>query len=84
MIDEAQDFIPIWMLLSAAFGFVVGDGFGESIGRRKCLEQTNAELRDELEKTHADRKASLHQELKQQRRVINDIHKRVVALSKPR
>jgi len=29
MIEEAQDFIPIWMLLSAAFGFLVGETCGD-------------------------------------------------------
>jgi len=37
MIEEAQDFIPIWMLLSAAFGFLIGDAFGDSTRHRKCL-----------------------------------------------
>jgi hypothetical protein len=81
MIDEVAASIPIWMVLSAAFGFVVGDGFGESIGRRKCLEEANQDLRAQLKKVHRDDE-SLHRELKQQRGVINDIHKRVVAVSK--
>ena len=46
MIEEAQDFIPIWMLLSAAFGFIVGEAYGDQARHRKCLEQANADLRD--------------------------------------
>ena len=49
MIEEAQDFIPIWMLLSAAFGFLVGETCGDHSRHRKCLEQSNADLRDRLQ-----------------------------------
>jgi hypothetical protein len=81
IIEDPGTFLPIWIVLSAAFGFIVGDGFGESIGRRNCLEQTNAELRDQLEKARASEEP-LRSELKGLRGEINDIHKRVVAVSK--
>ena len=81
MIEEAQDFIPIWMLLSAAFGFIIGDAFGDSTRHRKCLEQANADLRDQLDNTHANEQ-SIHRELKQQRGVINDLHKQMRAVTK--
>ena len=29
MIEESADFIPIWMVLSAAFGFLIGEAFGD-------------------------------------------------------
>ena len=48
MIEEAQDFIPIWMLLSAAFGFMIGDAFGDQTRHRQCLEEANEDLRDQL------------------------------------
>ena len=82
MIEQSADFIPIWMLLSAAFGFIVGDAFGDSPRHRKCLEQANADLRDQLQNAHAllDRQST--SALNQQRRVINDIHKRIVAVTK--
>jgi hypothetical protein len=82
MIDESAAVLPMWMLLSAAFGFIIGDAFGDSRRHRKCLEQANEDLRDELEKTRIDREP-LHRELKQQRGVINDIHKQVTAVTKP-
>lgn len=81
MIEEAQDFIPIWMLLSAAFGFMIGDAFGDSRRHRKCLEQDNDDLRDRLDEAHAGGEP-LHRELKHQRGVINDIHKHVTAVTK--
>ena len=81
MIEEAQDFIPVWMVLSAAFGFIVGEAYGDSTRHRKCLEQVNDDLRDQLEKAHANEEP-LQQALKQQRGIINDIHKQIVAVTK--
>ena len=81
MIEAAQDFIPIWMLLSAAFGFLIGDALGDSTRHRKCLEQINDDLRDQADKTRAFEEP-LHRELKRQRAVINDIHKRMTAVTK--
>jgi hypothetical protein len=83
MIEEsASAFIPLWMLISAAFGFMIGDAFGDTLRHRKCLQQTNEDLRDELEKARAF-EAPLCQALKQQRGVINDIHKRLSLFQKP-
>jgi len=69
------------MLFSATFGFMTGIAFGDSTRHRKCLEQINVDLRDELDKAHADEEP-LRQALKQQRGVINDIHKHVLAVTK--
>ena len=80
MIEEAQDFIPIWMLMSAAFGFIVGEAYGDQARHRKCLEQANADLRDRLQTAHTCSQSM--QALDQQRCVINDIHKRIVAVTK--
>lgn len=81
MIDESAAVLPMWMLLSAAFGFIIGDALGDNFRHRKCLEQSNEDLRDELEKARIDREP-LHRELKQQRGIINDIHKQVTAVTK--
>ena len=81
MIEQSADFMPIWMVLSAAFGFMVGDAFGDSLRHRKCLEQANEDLRDQLEKARVSEEP-LYRELRQQRGIINDIHKRVVAVTK--
>jgi hypothetical protein len=78
MIEQAA---PIWMVLSVAFGFIVGDAFGDSIRHRKCLEQANADLRHQSEKARA-RDDLLEQELKQQRDAINDIHRYLLPVSK--
>ena len=81
MIEEAQNLIPIWMLLSAVFGFLVGETCGEQLCHRKYLKQANADLRDQLQNTRSCA-PSQQSALDQQRRVINDIHKRVVAVQK--
>lgn len=81
IIDESAAVLPIWMLLSAAFGFMLGDALGDNVRHRKCLEQINDDLRDELEEARANEEP-LRRILKEQRAVTNDIHKRVVAVSK--
>jgi len=79
--ESAADFLPIWMLLSAGFGFLAGEVFGDSRRHRKCLQQVNDDLRNELEKADAYEEP-LHRVLKQQRGVINDIHKQITAVTK--
>ena len=81
MIETTADVLPLWMLFSAAFGFLIGDALGRNFGRRKCLEQANEDLRDELAKARAA-EAPLHRELHRQRGILNDIHKHVRAVSK--
>jgi hypothetical protein len=81
MIEEATAFLPIWMLLSAAFGFLIGDAFGDSTRHRKCLEQANDNLRDRLDEARAGA-GPIHRQLKQQRGILNDIHKQVTAVTK--
>ena len=81
MIETTADVLPIWRLISAAFGFMIGDALGQNFGRRKCLEQANEDLRDELAKVRAS-EAPVSSELKRQRGLLHDIHKHVVAVSK--
>jgi hypothetical protein len=81
MIDESTAFFPLWMVISAAFGFIVGEACGGQARLRKYLEQANADLRDQLQ-NNQPATPPLQRALDQQRHVINDIHKRVVAVSK--
>ena len=81
MIDESAAFLPVWMVLSAAFGFLAGDAFGDSVRHRKCLQQSNEELRGQLEKAHVNEEP-LHRAITQQRGVINDIHKQITTVTK--
>lgn len=81
MTDNPADFIPIWMLIAAGFGFIAGELCGDYRRHRICLEQANDELRKQLEEAAADSKP-IQRALKEQRGVINDIHSRLVAVSK--
>ena len=81
MIENSADYLPLYMLFSAAFGFIVGDAFGDSTRHRKCLQHANEDLQDELEKARAFEEP-LHRELKRQRGVINDMHKQISAVTK--
>ena len=81
MIDESAAVLPLWMLLSAAFGFMVGEAVGGQARVRKYLEQANDDLREQLQKVQPS-PSTLQQELSQQRHVINDIHKRIAAVTK--
>jgi hypothetical protein len=81
MIDEASAILPIWMLIAAAFGFMVGDACGDQRRHRKCLEQSNETLRAEIDKAQAAPE-SIHQELKHQRGVLHDVHKQIITVSK--
>ena len=81
MIDESAAVLPLWMLISAAFGFMVGEAVGGQARVRKYLEQANDDLREQLQAAQPT-PSTLQQELSQQRRVINDIHKRIAAVTK--
>ena len=81
MIEESAAVLPLWMLLSAAFGFLIGDAFGDSTRHRKCLQEANDELRERLEEATPDARP-IQRALKEQRGVINDIHKHLLAVSK--
>lgn len=81
MIDESAAVLPIWMIMSAAFGFMVGDACGDNRRHRKCLEETNEDLRDELERAQTAPEP-IQQELKHQRGVLHDVHKQITAVSK--
>ena len=76
---ESEVFLGV--LLSASFGFLIGEAFGDSRRHRKCLEHENEDLREQLQNNPSNT-TNLRSALDQQRRVINDIHKRVIAVTK--
>ena len=81
MIESAADFVPIWMLIAAGFGFIAGEVCGDYRRQRHCLQQANEELRERLEEAAANI-TPIQRALKEQRGVVNDIHRRLVAVSK--
>jgi hypothetical protein len=78
---EDVAFVALWMFMSAAFGFMIGDAFGDSTRHRRCLEEANDDLRDEVEKARANEEPLL-QELKQQRGILDDIHRYLLPVPK--
>ena len=64
----------IVVMLSAALGVTAGRLLGEEIRRRK-----NAKAKAEDLRLHAP---TLEHQLKEMRKVLNDAHKRIVAVSK--
>ena len=81
MIDESAAVLPLWMLMSATFGFMIGEALGGQARVRKYVEQANEDLREQLQKAQPGA-PSLHRELDQQRRILNDLHKRIIAVTK--
>lgn len=81
MIDESAAVLPLWMLIAATFGFMVGEACGGLARIRKYLEQDNDNLRDQLDRERSS-EASVQQELNHQRGVLHDIHKQVATVSK--
>jgi methylthioribose-1-phosphate isomerase len=81
MIDESGAVLPLWMLISATFGFMIGEALGGQARVRKYLEQANEDLHEQLQQIQPAA-PNLQKTLDQQRRVINDIHKHVVAVTK--
>ncbi|HVU46510.1 MAG TPA: hypothetical protein VHD85_10315 [Terracidiphilus sp.] len=81
IIDESSAVLPLWMLIAAAFGFMVGELCGDYYRRWKCLTQANEDLRAELEKT-STAEEPIHEELKYQRGVLHDVHKQITVVSK--
>ena len=81
MIEQSADFIPIWMLLSAVFGLMIGEEYGDRNRHWEYLEQANADLRDQLQNSQA-RTPALQHAINRRRRVINYIHRRILAGTK--
>ncbi|MDR3717770.1 MAG: hypothetical protein P4K98_03150 [Bryobacteraceae bacterium] len=81
MIDESAAVLPLWMLISATFGFMIGEALGGQARVRKYLEQANEDLRDQLQEAQSG-EPDLQRELTQQRRAIDDIHRYLIPVTK--
>jgi hypothetical protein len=73
--------ILLYMLLAAAFAYMIGWISGDQVSRRKSAEQRLAELTSYLPRIWSKASDQQH-ELKQMRSVLNDAHKQIVAVSK--
>jgi predicted nucleic acid-binding Zn-ribbon protein len=69
------------MLIAASFGLIIGWTCGDEIRRRKNAEEQLDDLRERLSQS-ASEIPSVQRMLKEQRGVLNDLHKRIVSLTK--
>ena len=74
MIDESAAVLPLWMLISAAFGFILGEALGGQGRIRKYLEQANDDLREQLQQGRPG-ESKLSEELSRQRQTLDEIHR---------
>jgi hypothetical protein len=70
----------MWLLLTAAAAFLIGELFGDYRRHSIYLKEANDALQRELEK--ATTNMPLYKELRRQRGMLNDLHKRVLAVTK--
>jgi len=76
-VTENTASILVWMLLVFSLGFIIGRAGGELRSRSRCAEEKVEDLRDQLEEA-----ATLDSQLREMRGVLNDAHKRILAVSK--
>ena len=77
---ENTVWILTYMLLVAAFAYMIGWVCGEQVCRRKNAEEKVAELYDQLEHTCSGTQEQ--RQFKELRSVLNDTHKHILAVSK--
>ena len=81
MIDESAAVLPLWMLISAAFGFMLGEALGGSGRIRKYLEQANDDLREQLQQRRPG-ESKLSEELDRQNQILNELHHYLIPVTK--
>jgi ParB-like chromosome segregation protein Spo0J len=80
MIEESAHLVR-WMPLIAAIAFILGEAYADLRRRRKHLRELTEELQERLQQASLDMKP-IQRALKEQRAVINDTHRRLLAVSK--
>jgi len=76
-VTEDTAYILMWMLIVFSLGFIIGWTGGEELSRRRCAEEKVEDLRGQLEEA-----ATQQRQLQLMRSVLNDTHKRILAVSK--
>ena len=69
--------ILVWMMIVFGLGFMIGWTGGELLSRSRCAEDKLEDLRDQLEEA-----ATQQRQLQQMSSVLNDTHKRILAVTK--
>ena len=77
---ENTPWILTYMLLVAAFAYIIGWVSGELVSRCKNAEEKVAELYEQRE--HCCSGTKQQRQFKELRSVLNDVHKHIVAVSK--
>jgi hypothetical protein len=77
---ENTAWILTYMLLVAAFAYMIGWVSGELLSRCKSAEEKVAELYEQLE--HSCSGTQQQRQFKELRSVLNDVHKHIIAVSK--
>jgi hypothetical protein len=80
-VKETTVWILTYMLLVAAFAYIIGWVNGELLSRCKNAEEQLAELRDQPPQACSGTPEQRRQ-FKELRSVLNDVHKHIVAVSK--
>lgn len=78
---ENTVWILLYMLLAAAFAYMIGWVYGEQVCRRKNAEEQLAELSNYLPRIWSETQMQQRQ-LKEMRSILNDAYKHIVAVSK--
>jgi hypothetical protein len=52
IIEHSADFLPLWMLIAAGFGFLAGEFCGDHRRHLACVQWANEQLRRSAEKKH--------------------------------
>jgi hypothetical protein len=78
---ENTPWILTYMLLVAAFAYMIGWVCGELVCRCKNAEEQLAELRDQPPQICSGSQMQARQ-FKELRSIVNDVHKHIVAVSK--
>ena len=81
MIDESAAVLPLWMLISATFGFMLGEALGGQGRIRKYLEQANDDLREQLQQGRPG-ESKLSEELSRQSQTLDEIHRYLIPVTK--
>jgi Flp pilus assembly protein TadB len=79
--SENTVWILLYMLLAASFGLMIGWVCGEQVSRRKNAEAMVEDLSERLEQASSEAPAR-NRQLQEMRKVLNDTHKQILAVSK--
>ena len=81
MTEDTNAFIPLYMLMATALGFMIGLALGDETRRRKNAEDKVDELSEKLQQFDLAGPAP-RQQLRRILVIVSDTHKKLSAVSK--